>query len=384
MGAGKRKVWWIMAASAAAAAVFLFTRGDKSPTVEVCRPQRGSITRTATAFGRIRAVDQVTIAPDISGEITDIFYEEGDTVKRGDLLFRIKQEAYLMAVERGSASLARALKSRDAQSCEVRLKRLEYERIKQLYDGDAATSMQLEQALSTLETAMAREQECECLIAEEQAALRSARNELGKTAVYSPIDGVVTSVRVKKGERVVGTSTMAGTEIMTIADMDRMELVVEIGENDICAVMAGEQAEIKPDAAPGNILRGTVGKIALSASAGRDMGLTTDFEVRINIENQDIIRLLPGMSASASIITGSKNDILTVPLQAVTIRDGREMVWTVDSQQRVRAVGVSCGIQDFSTVEICGGLSEEDLVVTGPFGLIAGGLSDGDKVKTKQ
>ena len=383
MGAGKKKIWWIAAAAVAAVAIIAATGKDKTQRLETAHPERGSITHTASAFGRIRAVDQVKISPDISGEITDIFFDEGDTVRKGDLLLKIKQESYLTAIERCNASLSSAVMACEACKGETRLREREYGRMCRLKEGDAATETQLEQALSELECARAREKECEYRIAAEAASLRAAQSELGKTLVYSPMDGIVTSLRVKAGERVVGTATMAGTEIMTIADMGRMELVVEIGENDICSVNAGDRAEIRPDASPSDILQGRVEKIALSASTGRDMGSTTDFEVRISIDNQDIVKLLPGMSASAAIITGTKNDILTVPLQSVMVRNGHETVWTVDSLRRVHAVPVTCGIQDFSRVEICSGLTESDLVVTGPFGAINGTLSEGDKVKTE-
>lgn len=384
MGAGKGKVWWIAISAVVAVAIAVISSRDKTPVVEVRKPALGSITQTASAFGRIQAVDQVTIAPDVSGEITEIYVDEGDTIKKSDLLLTIKQDSYLLAVERGAASLSSVIKARDAQRGEVKLRKLEYERTKKLFDGDAVPLSQLEQARAALETAEAREVEYEYRIAAEEASLKAAESELGKTMVYSPMDGVVTSLRVKKGERVVGTGTMAGTEVMTIADLNRMELVVEIGENDICNVKVGDKAEIKPDASPTHVLNGYVEKIALSASTGGSLGSTTDFKVKISIDYQEFIKLLPGMSASAVIITGSKNDILTVPLQAVTIRDGRETVWAVDERQRVRAVPVVCGIQDFSRVEICSGLDGDDLIVTGPFGLIAGGLSEGDKVKTER
>lgn len=369
--------------AAAAAAVIATTGKENTPKVQVCRPQLGSITRSASAFGRIRAVEQVKISPDVSGEITDLLFAEGDTVHKGDLLLKIKQESYLMTIERCNASLGSAMMALEACKGETRLKELEYGRLCRLNESDAATGSELQQALAALECARARERECEYRIAAERASLNAARSELGKTLVYSPMDGIVTSLRVKTGERVVGTSTMAGTEIMTIADIGRLELVVQIGENDICSVKNGDRAEIRPDASPSDLLKGRVEKIAVCASTGRDMGSTTDFEVRISIDNQDIVRLLPGMSASATIITGTKNDILTVPLQSVMVRDGHETVWIVDSLRRVRSVPVRCGIQDFSRVEICSGLTERDLVVTGPFGAINGTLSEGDKVKTE-
>ncbi|MBR5034473.1 MAG: efflux RND transporter periplasmic adaptor subunit, partial [Bacteroidales bacterium] len=364
-------------------AILAGRRGSGAQKVETALCQRGSITQTASAYGRIRPVRQVKISPDVSGEITDIYFEEGDTVKRGDLLLKIKQESYLMAIARCKAALGTALKARDAQVCEARLRELEYERMNALYESDASCLAQLQQAQIAFETASARAGECEYRVAAEEASLAAARSELRKTLLYSPMDGVVSSLRVKPGERVVGTSTMAGTEMMTIADLDSMEIVVNIGESDIISVREGEEAQIKPDAAPGIALKGYVSKIAGCSVGESQMGSNTDFEVRISIEPQDVIRLLPGMSASVLIVTGSKNDILTVPLQSVVVRDGRETVWVVDGDGRVKPVAVTCGIQDFGRVEICGGLSEGDRVVTGPFQTINKTLKEGDKVKTQ-
>ena len=385
MSAGKKRgLWWASAALCVAVLTILAGRHDsRVPKVETALCQRGSITQTASAYGRIRPVKQVKISPDVSGEITDIFFEEGDSVKRGDLLLKIKQESYLMAIARCQAALGTAVKARDAQACEARLREIEYQRLSTLYESDATCLAQLQQAQIAFETALAREGECDYRVAAEEASLAAARSELRKTLIYSPMDGIVSSLRVKAGERVVGTSTMAGTEMMTIADLENMEIVVEIGESDIISVKEGEEAQIKPDAAPDVALKGYVSKIAGCSLGESQMGSNTDFEVRISIESQDVIRLLPGMSASVLIVTGSKNDILTVPLQAVVVRDGRETVWVVDGDDRVRPVAVTCGIQDFGRVEICGGLGEGDRVVTGPFQTISKTLKEEDKVKTE-
>jgi HlyD family secretion protein len=258
---------------------------------------------------------------------------------------------------------------------------LEHERLERLCEHDAAPAAQLEQAAVELDAARARAEECECQIAVAEAQLEAARSELAKTMVYAPMEGTVTSLMVKPGERVVGTSTMAGTETMTIADLGRMELVVQVGENDIRSIKVEDRARIKPDAAPSTTLEGRVSKIALRATGAGAMNSATDFEVRINIDSQDVISLLPGMSASVVIDTGSKNDILTVPLQAIVIKDGLETVWTVDQRQQVHRRTVECGIQDFGRIEITAGLSEDDLVVAGPYQLINKNLSEGDRVK---
>lgn len=383
MGArGKKRRWWIIVALAAAIILIALNAGKKgAPKVDVEHPTRGNISQTASAYGRIRPVDQVKISPDVSGEITAIYFEEGDTVKKGDLLLKIKQETYRSALVRCEAALGSALKSRDVQRLETQLKQQEYERLQQLYRSDATCLAQLEQARIAFESATARCGEADYQVAAAEASLQSARGELAKTLIRSPMDGIITSLRVKPGERVVGTSTMAGTEMMTIADLTRMEVVVQLGENDICSVKPGDAVDIKPDAMPSETLSGVVSKIAASSVAESSAGSSSDFEVHIGIDSQGCRGLLPGMSATVVIHTGSKNDILTVPLQAVTVKEAKEIVWTVDDKMRVHATPVNCGIQDFNRVEITGGIAESDLIVTGPFQMVSKTLAEGDKVK---
>lgn len=383
MGAGSRKKWWLAAVAVAvlAAVIIANTGGESALKVDAEHPCRGAITQIASAYGRIRPVDQVKISPDVSGEITDIYFAEGDTVKKGDLLLKIKQETYRSAVIRSQAALGSAIKGRDVAQIEAHLKRLEYDRLQQLYKSDATCLAQLEQAEMAYESAKARAEEAGFQVAAAEASLQTARSELGKTLVYAPMDGIITSLRVKRGERVVGTSTMAGTEMMTIADLGQMEVVVQLGENDICSVSTGDRVDIKPDAFASGTLPGLVNKIASSSVAEGAAGASSDFEVRIAIDSGHLDNLRPGMSATVTIHTGSKNDILTVPLQAVTVRDGREIVWTIDDNMRVHATPVGCGIQDFTKVEITSGLTPGDLIVSGPFQAVSKTLSEADKVK---
>ena len=370
----KRRGWWIAIAAAALIATLALLPSHKGDTAaETVHPERGEIVQTASAYGMIRAVNEVTISPDVSGEIVELRFEEGDRVNKGDLLFKIKQESYLLAISRCEATLGSAVKARDVQQCEQRLKELEYNQLKHLVENDAAPAGQLDQTLIALQTAAARCEECECQIAVACSQLEAARSELAKTTVYAPMSGTVTSLRVKTGERVVGTSTMAGTEIMTIANLESMELVVQVGENDICNIKAGDKAQIKPDSSPSISLDGQVTKTAVSASRSGALSSATDFEVHISIDSKQLTTLLPGMSASVVIYTGSKNDILTVPLQAIVINGGKECVWTVDSQQQVHLKQVQCGIQDF-------GREESDLIVAGPYQLINKTLKEGDRI----
>lgn len=381
---GKKIKWWLWAAAAAAAVLLSIGLGaDTLPEVEAAYPMVGDIRQSASAYGRICPEKEVKISPDVSGEIVAIYFNEGDSVRAGDLLLKIKQETCLNNISRCEAALGSAEKTLLVQQAETALKKMEYERTRTLYGADAACLAQLEQARIGWECADARTQECEFQIAAAKASLDAARSELAKTLVYAPMDGIVTSLRVKTGERVVGTGTMAGTEIMTIADLDRMELVVNLGQSDICNVKPGDPALIRPDAAPSLCLQGHVAKIAVCATGGVQNGAGSDFEVRISIDPQDGIKLLPGMSAAVTIFTGSKNDILTVPLQAVIVRDGQEMVWIIGGDRRVHSAPIGCGIQDFNTVEVTGGLDGSELLVTGPYQTINKDLTEGDKVKLR-
>ena len=380
----KRNKWWIWALALGAAALAAVKLGaDPRPEVEAAYPQRASIEQEATAYGFIRPVSEVKISPDVSGEIVAVYFEEGDSVHAGDLLLKIKQESCLNTIARCEAALGSARQSLLVQQAETSLKKLEYQRALALYDSDASCLAQLETARYAYESSEARSGECQFQIAAAKASLDAARSELARTLVYSPMDGIVTSLRVKTGERVVGTGTMAGTEVVTIADLEHMELVVELGQNDVCGVKEGDLAKIRPDAAPETLLEGRVSKIAVCAQGGGTIQ-NSDFEVRISIDNQDNIRLLPGMSASVSICTGSKNDILTVPLQAVIVRDGQEKVWTIGGDGRVGTAAISCGIRDFNRAEVTSGLEEGDLIVTGPFQTINKDLNEGDKVKIRK
>ncbi len=382
MGAINKKRWiWIVCGAAAIALVSFGRGGGESERVETARPATGQITETVSTYGRIRALNQVSLSPDVSGEVTDIYFEEGDTVQLGALLLKIRQESYLTAVSQREAALGSALRSLETQRIEASYREAERDRVSALSQQGAATAAQLRQAEYEALGARSRCNELECQVAAAEAALEASRRELEKTLVHSPMTGILTSLNIRQGERVVGTATMAGTEMLTIADLSRMELVVDVGENDINSVKVGDPALIRPDAASSDTLRGRVSKIAMCASGSGVQGGTTDFKVRISIDSQGRKPLLPGMSASAKIITGSKNDILTLPLQAVAVRAGREIVWKVDGDGRVHETPVECGIQDFGRVEILSGLTQDDLVVSGPFQTVNKTLREGDKIK---
>lgn len=374
----------VICAAAAAAVVLVFTvrdRGADTVSVEVASPAIDSVTEISSAYGKIRPVRMVTISPDISGEIVSLRFAEGDTVRKGDLLLSIRQDDFLLAVRRAEASLGSFTAQKEAAAVELALRIEEAARADSLYARNAVSLADRQRAALARELASRRLEELRCQEEMALTALEEARTQLSKTMVYAPTSGVITRMAVEPGERVVGTNTMAGTEMMTISDLSEMELVVELSESDICRVAVGNPVIIKVDAAPDTTLRGHVEKVASSAGEARNLSGITNFEVKISIDNQDVIRLLPGMSAEAGIITGSKNDILTLPLQSVFVRDGAQSVWTVDISSTVHLKKVRCGMQDFQKVEILSGPAPDEKVVISPFSAISTTLSEGSKVK---
>ena len=378
---GRRKV---ICAAAAAAVVLVFATRDKggdTVSVEVACPSKGSVTEISSVYGKIRPARMVTISPDVSGEIVKLYFAEGDTVRQGDLLLTIRQDDYLLAVSRAEASLGSASARKEAAQAEYVLRVEEAARADSLHARNAVSKADLQCAILARDIAACNLDEAYCQQEMAATALEEARTQLAKTLVYAPASGVVTRMSVEPGERVVGTNTMAGTEMMTISDLGEMELVVELSESDICKVKRGNTVRIKVDAAPGTTLYGQVSKIANSAAGTMNLSGITNFEARISIDSQDVIHLLPGMSASAEIITGSKNDILTLPLQSVFVHDGTQTVWTVDKAFTVHMRKVMCGIQDFRNVEILSGPEPGEKVVCAPFSAINSTLHEGAKVK---
>ena len=366
---------------------------ENGEPVTVAVPSTGTIVERIPANGKIHPVTEVKISPDVSGEIIELNVEEGDRVSRGDLVIKIKQDVYISLRDRAAATLNATRAQYQQQKASFTQAEQNYMRNKQLY-GQKAISLQEFQA-STAEYEMAREQlnAAEYNIESAVASLDEAEENLTKTVIYSPIDGIVSSLSVEKGERVVGTSQMAGTEMLRIADFDMMEVLVDVNENDIIRITKGDTADIEVDAYPGRTFKGVVTQIANSA---KNLGSTTaaltdvtNFEVKVRILRESYADLLtsdpipfrPGMSASVEIETERKDGVTKIPLQAVT-PDG--CVFVLDRQSStVRKAAVITGIQDIENIEVISGLGAADTVeiVTGPYSTISRILEDGMEVR---
>lgn len=396
-----RKILWLYAALILIIIIFIVIKtGNGTDGIEVRTgyPQFGNITETIPSNGKIQPVTEVKISPDVSGEIVELNVEEGDHVCRGDLLIKIKQDVYISARDRAVASLNSAGAQCEQARASFQKAELSYNRNEKLFELKAISESEYEVSKSEYLVARGQLTAAEYNVQSAEASLKEAEENLVKTTIYAPMDGTVSKLSVEKGERVVGTTQMAGTEMLRIADMDMMEVLVDVNENDIIRISENDTASISVDAYPGRTFEGVVTKIASSAkNIGSSTEQVTNFEVRVAILQSSYADLAengrlpfrPGMSASVSIETERKEGILTIPLESVTARkdvgDGSsatgEYVFVVnDSTQTVRAVPVRTGIQDIENIEIIDGITESDHIVTGPYTVISKTLNDGDVV----
>jgi len=395
----------------------------KSVTYEVTTEKATlrDITEIITANGKIQPETEVKITPDVSGEIVELVVNDGDNVKKGQFLLKIKPDNYISGRDRTLAAL-NASKANMANAKAMLLQvearheqaRLSFNRSKKLWDERTISESEWESAQSSYNVAKAEVTASQQSVAAAEfsvhsadASLKEANENLVKTSVYAPMDGTITLLMVEKGERVVGTELMSGTEMLRVADLNRMEVLTEVNENDIVRVKLYDSAYIEVDAFPDRKFKGVVSEIANSATT---TGLTTDqvtnFEVKILLLKESYQDLLsegkpqpfrPGMSASVDILTQSKTGILTVPLQSVTLMadslvkadsitgglagDGPKEVVFVYDKGKAKTALVTTGIQDNDYIEIVSGLQDGMEVVTAPYNIITKKLENGTSLK---
>lgn len=374
-----------------------------------------NIIETVSASGKIQPETEVKIASDVSGEIVELYVEEGDSVKKGQLLIEINPDVYQSEFERMQATLSQTkanLASAEArkaqQDAQLLQAQLTYDMNKKLHDKKAISDNEWNQINTNYQIAksnlQAAEKEVTAMTYSVQsvaASLKAARTNLSRTRIYSPMNGIVSMLNVKKGERVVGTATMAGTEMMRIADLGIMEVNVEVNENDIVKVVLGDTAMVEVDAYLNRKFKGVVTSIANSpktSTAAISTDEVTNFEVKIRILNssyQDLVTkgsaspFRPGMSATVDVITGNINGAISVPIQSVTAKkdtlsgsgnDFKEYVFVVEDK-KVKMVLVTTGIQDNKYIQILSGVAAGQIVVEGPYEAISKKLEEGSTVK---
>ncbi len=371
----------------------------KAVTVKVAveYAEKRMITETITANGRIQPEKEVKITPDVSGEIVELNVKEGDYVEAGKLLLRIKPDVYISQRDRAIAAISSA-RARLAQ-VEAQFKQadLSFNRTKQLYEEQTISKSEYEQAEASYNVAKAEVDAAKYSIISAEASLKESNENLIKTSIYAPMSGTVSMLLVELGERVAGTNLMAGTEILRVADLTRMEAQVEVNENDIVRVSMGDTAIIEVDAYLDEKFKGVVTEIANSAkTTGVSADQVTNFDVKIlilpesykHLEDNGNNAFRPGMSTTVDIETEVKKGILSVPIQSVTTRidttkiasttaeeEIRTLVFTTDGEYAL-ARDVKTGIQDNSYIEIINGIEDSSRVISAPFSAISKKLSD--------
>lgn len=362
---------------------------------------RREITETITANGRIQPEKEVKISPDVSGEIVELNVKEGDSVEKGQLLLRIRPDVYISQRDRSLAAISSARARLTQAEAQFKQAELSFERTKQLFSENAISQSDYEQAEASYNVAKAEVDAAKFSVVSAEASLKEAEENLIKTSINAPMAGTVSMLLVELGERVAGTNLMAGTEILRIADLSRMEAQVEVNENDIVRVSTGDTAIIEVDAYLNHKFKGIVTEIANSAkTTGTSADQVTNFDVKIFILPESYNNLAddgqnpfrPGMSTTVDIRTETKEDILTVPIQSVTTRtDTTNIISTSDEEIRTItfetdgeyafARDVETGIQDNNYIEIISGLKDSAMVISAPFSAISRKLSDSSLVE---
>jgi HlyD family secretion protein len=405
-------------------AMIASNKKEKPTPITAEKAIRKTITQVVTATGKIQPEIEVKISPEVSGEIIEMPVKEGQTVRRGELLLRIKPDTYRAQVESQQAALQGTRSASSQARAELAKAQEDYDRAESLFKKGLLAETERNAARTKLAIAKAALDSANFEIRRSEGALRQTGESLSKTLIYAPSEGTISSLTSRVGERVVGTSQFAGTEVMRIANLDNMEARVNVNENDVVNVKIGDTARISIDAYPDRKIDGVVREIAstaLTKNAGTQEEVT-NFEVKIRISDRSV-KLRPGMSATADIETDTVTNVVSVPIQSVTVRnldsnlspeerekretkraaqdsESRAAVTneTLDKQRareqrdklqrvvfvkegdKVSMKKVTTGISDSTHIEIKSGIEPGEEVVSGSYTAISRKLKDGMKV----
>jgi len=391
--------------------VILGSKKETIISVQTEKATRRTITQIVTASGKIQPETSVKINAEVSGELVAIPVKEGEKVEKGQILVRIRPDQYQAQVDQANGGLASAKATLALQAASLEKAQTEFVRDKELHAKKLMSDQDFITAKTALDMAKAQYANAESGVEQAEAGVKQAKESLFKTSIYAPMDGTISQLISEVGERVSGSSFTEGTEIMTVADLSKMEARVDVAENDVVLVGIGDTASIEVDAYPDRKLKGVVYEIANTATTtgAGTQDEVTNFEVRIRILDKDVA-LRPGMSMSADIATETRRNVLSVPIQSVTTRmpkmnegkpqsgnnvanantkpdnmsqtpeKSQEVVFVVENG-KVKQMPVKRGISNETYVEILNGLSENVDVVSGGYKAINRDLEDGSAVK---
>lgn len=415
----KKRILWIgilIVVILIVVAVILSGKKEKLIEVQTEKVSRQNITQIVTATGKIQAETKVVISAEISGEIVSLPFKEGDVVKKGDVVVKIKPDAYMPKLKMEQASINVAQSNLATQEVNLKKYKLELDRIKTLTDKGLASQQDLDNAQTNYDATLAQMNTVRAQIQQQRASLSSVEYDVSKTTINAPMSGTVTQLNNEEGEKVLGTSYNIGSQIMTISDLDAMECQVEVGETDVTMVKLGDTARIQIDAFPGKTFTGYVYEIANTAKA-KNTGTqeeVVNFIVKIRVNKEDY-ELRPGMSCTVDIEVQKKDNVVAVPIQSVTTREDdmqgqmtlkgdekdksmpdnlssqrdekimkkqkpKEIVFIVENGTSVKKE-VKTGISNDAYIEVIEGIPEGVEVIKGSFKAINKDLENNMKIK---
>ncbi len=375
------------------------------------------LVETVSATGKIQPEIEVKISSEVSGEILELPFKEGQEVKEGDLLVRVNPDLIQSAVNRSQASYQNVRAGLEQAEANLKQAKADYDRNKVLFEKGVISKSDWDRSIAAYETSVASKSSAYYSVKSAAATVNEAKDNLNRTTIYAPMSGTISLLSVERGERVVGTQQMAGTEILRVANLKNMEVEVDVNENDIVKVQIGDSTLVEVDAYLKKEFRGVVTAIANSAAGALGADQVTNFKVKVRIieasyrdltegKPESYSPFRPGMTATVDIITQRRENAVTVPISAIVIKtdtsstnktyskpmdtdDGIslqeekfECVFVNDNGKAKLRV-VKTGIQDDTNIEIVSGLSENDKIITGPYNVVSKTLKAGDLIEVK-
>ena len=388
---------------------------DDSKQVETSKVDEITIIETVSATGKIQPEIEVKISSEVSGEIIALPIKEGQVVKKGDLLVKINPDLYTSGYNRTVSNLSGTKAGLSQADATFKEAKASYDRSKTLFDKGIISRSDWDKAIAAFEGAKANKESAYYNVQSANATVKEAKDNLGRTTIYAPADGTISSLDVELGERVLGTQQMTGTELLRVANLNNMEVEVDVNENDIVKINIGDSTKIQVDAYLKKEFKGIVTSISNSASAATTADQVTNFKVKVRILKESYQDLLegkpatyspfrPGMTATVDIITERKEKVIGVPISAVVIKsdttatksyeiedEGEDKKVAPKNDKKFECVFVKVGnkakirivktgIQDDTNIEVVSGLKKGDVVIVGPYTTVTKDLNSGDKV----
>ena len=415
----KKTLIWIIAAAVLLIILLVvgkklewFGKSGNGKEIEITKIEPIDITETVAATGKIQPEVEVKLSSEVSGEIIELPIKEGQQVKKGDLLVKINPDLIQAAVSQSQAGLSNVRAQLSQAEASLKNAKANYERNRSLFDKGVISKADWDRSIADYEVAEANVQSAYYSVQSAAANVKQSQDNLSRTTIYAPMSGTVSKLAVELGERVVGTAQMAGTEIVRVANLNNMEVEVDVNENDIVKVTVGDSTIVEVDAYLKREFKGVVTEIANSAQSTLSADQVTNFKVKVRILPESYADLTkgkpehyspfrPGMTATVDVITNKRNNVLGVPISSIVIKtdtsstkksykkettsanDEKFECVFVKEGDKAKLRVVTTGIQDDSNIEISSGLSEGDVVITGPYNTVTKKLKSGDLVEIK-